>query len=76
MRPESLPAGVALTNRQLQVLRLIAQGCSNKEIARHLGLTERTVKFHVAGIFERLGVSSRTQALARAFSLGLVQPSL
>jgi DNA-binding NarL/FixJ family response regulator len=74
MRPESLPAGVTLTSRQKQVLSLIAQGRSNKEIARVLGLTERTIKFHVAGIFARLGASSRTQALAKAFALGIVEP--
>ena len=76
MRPDSLPVGIALTNRQRQVLALIAQGRSNKEIARTLGLTERTVKFHVAGIFERLSAASRTQALAKAFALGIVEPEL
>jgi DNA-binding NarL/FixJ family response regulator len=63
-----------LTGRQRQVLSLIARGHTNKEIARLLGISQRTVKFHVAALFERLGTSNRTETLARAFAIGLVQP--
>jgi DNA-binding NarL/FixJ family response regulator len=63
-----------LTPRQRQVLNLIARGHTNKEIARLLGISQRTVKFHVAAIFQRLRTSNRTETLARAFALGLVRP--
>ncbi|MDR1849141.1 MAG: response regulator transcription factor [Zoogloeaceae bacterium] len=53
-----------LTVRQGEVLSLMVQGFSNREIARRLGLVEGTVKIHLSTIFKRMGVSSRTQALA------------
>ncbi|MCC6775356.1 MAG: response regulator transcription factor [Hyphomicrobiales bacterium] len=55
-----------LTERQLEVLRLISEGVSNKEIALRLGLAEKTVKVHVTGIFKTLNVVNRTQAAAAA----------
>jgi DNA-binding NarL/FixJ family response regulator len=61
-----------LTGRELEVLRLLAQGLSNKEIARHLHLAEETVKFHVRHILAKLGVQSRTQAVLMAMRLGLI----
>jgi DNA-binding CsgD family transcriptional regulator len=48
------------------------EGKTNWEIARILGLSERTVRFHVGGIFEKLDVTSRTQAVARALGSGLI----
>jgi DNA-binding NarL/FixJ family response regulator len=51
-----------LTERELDVLRLIAQGRANKEIARDLTLSEKTVKTHVSNILSKLGLSDRTQA--------------
>lgn len=63
---------LGLTGRQMEVLRLIAQGASNKVICRELGLAERTVKAHVTGVFRALNVSSRTQAAIEAARLGLV----
>jgi DNA-binding NarL/FixJ family response regulator len=63
-----------LTGRQRQVLSLIARGHTNKEIARLLGISQRTVKFHVAALFGRLRTTNRTETLARAFALGLVRP--
>lgn len=51
-----------LTDREADVLRLVQQGMANKQIARHLGITERTVKAHLTKIFDTLGVSDRTQA--------------
>jgi two-component system, NarL family, response regulator LiaR len=63
-----------LTPREMDVLRLLAQGCSNKEIARTLQLVEETVKFHVRHILAKLGVQSRTQAVLAAIRLGIVSP--
>ena len=54
--------GVALSDREVQVLRLVASGLANKHIARQLGIAERTVKAHLTNIFQRLGVTDRTQA--------------
>lgn len=62
----------ALTVREMEVLQLLAQGRSNKEIARILHIGEDTVKSHVGHIFTRLGVQSRTQAVLSAIRLGLV----
>ncbi|HZT98989.1 MAG TPA: response regulator transcription factor [Ktedonobacteraceae bacterium] len=63
-----------LTPREMDVLRLLAQGHSNKEIARTLQLVEETVKFHVRHILAKLGVQSRTQAVLAAIRLGIVSP--
>jgi DNA-binding NarL/FixJ family response regulator len=61
-----------LSPRQCDVLKLIAHGRSNKEIARSVGITPETVKTHVKNIFIRLSVDSRAQAVSRAYNLGLV----
>ena len=61
-----------LTERETDVLRLLAQGQSNKEIAHHLNIVEDTVKTHVRHILAKLGVQSRTQAALCAIRLGLV----
>jgi DNA-binding NarL/FixJ family response regulator len=63
-----------LTPREMDVLRLLAQGQSNKEIARALDLVEETVKSHVRHILAKLGVQSRTQAVLAAIRLGIVSP--
>lgn len=62
---------IALTERQVQVLSMICQGMSNREIADQLGITEITAKSHVGGIFRELHVASRTQAVLVAQKLGL-----
>jgi DNA-binding NarL/FixJ family response regulator len=64
----------ALTAREVDVLRLLAQGRSNKEIARGLTIGEKTVKTHVSNILAKLGVPSRTQAALYAVRIGLVLP--
>ncbi len=61
-----------LTEREMDVLRLLAQGLANKEIARVLQVTPDTIKTHVRHILEKLGVQSRTQAVLSAIRLGLV----
>jgi DNA-binding NarL/FixJ family response regulator len=66
----SLP--VALTKRELDVLRLIASGASNKEIADALGTAEATVKNQASSIFGKLGVRDRTRAVLRAIELGVL----
>jgi DNA-binding NarL/FixJ family response regulator len=63
-----------LTERETDVLRLLARGRANKEIARSLHIGEKTVKTHVSNILSKLGVQSRTQAALSAVQLGLVQP--
>jgi two-component system, NarL family, response regulator LiaR len=63
-----------LTDRETDVLRLLAQGLANKEIARQLAIGEKTVKTHVSNILAKLGVQSRTQAALYAVQIGLVSP--
>ena len=63
----------SLTNRQREVLGLVCQGSSNKEIANLLGLSDNTVKIHVTAILRSLGVSNRTQAVLMANRLGLFE---
>lgn len=62
----------ALSRREREVLRLVAAGRSNKQIAGALGITERTVKFHVASILNKLGADNRAQAVALAGQRGLL----
>lgn len=64
-----------LTERENDVLRLLAQGQSNKQIARSLSIAEKTVKTHVSNILSKLGVQSRTQATLYAIRTGLVSPA-
>jgi ATP/maltotriose-dependent transcriptional regulator MalT len=72
-RPVQVPeTGEILTSREVEVLRLIAAGASNRTIAEQLVISERTVKSHITHILGKLGVSSRTQAAARAHELRLV----
>ncbi len=74
-RQQPTPKGsgrAPLTERQVEVLRRIADGQSNKLIARELGLSEKTVKTHVTAIFRTLDVLSRTQAVAAGRTAGLI----
>ena len=61
-----------LTERETEILRLMASGYSNKEIANSLGVAEGTVKNHVSNILSKLGVRDRTRAVLKAFELGIV----
>ena len=64
---------VQLTPRELATLRLMADGKANKEIASELGISDRTVKTHIGHLFEKLGVTSRTEAIKVATRRGLVR---
>jgi LuxR family maltose regulon positive regulatory protein len=64
-----------LSQRELEVLQLLARGSSNKEVARQLFISLPTVKWHTSNIYGKLGVQNRTQAVVKARSLGLLTPS-
>ena len=66
------PPAEALTPREIDVLELLAEGLSNKGIARRLGISDQTVKFHVASITGKLGAQSRTAAVRLAVRRGLI----
>jgi DNA-binding NarL/FixJ family response regulator len=73
--PNERPAALdELTPRELEVLRLIARGLSNRDIARKLVLGDATIKTHVARIFAKLDLHDRTQAVVLAYETGLVTP--
>ena len=70
-RPQPLPTAGALSRRENDILKLIGDGLSNKEIARDLAIAPETVKSHVKHIFTKLNVERRAQAVSRAQNLGL-----
>ena len=65
-------AHIALTARELEVLALLAEGASNKLIARRLGISAHTAKYHVASLLEKLDAVSRTDAVAHAARIGVL----
>ena len=64
---------IALSPRELEVLALLAEGASNKLIARRLGISSHTAKYHVASLLEKLDAVSRTDAVAQAARIGVLQ---
>jgi len=68
--PRDSPAG--LTPRELEVLRMMAEGAANKNIAWKLGISEHTAKFHVASILTKLNASTRTEAVTMGIRRGLI----
>ena len=68
--------GISLTRRELEVLTLVVEGHSSKEVADMLYVSKRTVDFHLANIYGKLQVSNRVQAFRRATRLGLLNPNL
>ena len=68
------PAVAELTQRELEVLRLVARGLSNTEIAKELFLSQATVKTHLAHVMQKLDLRDRVQAVVLAYESGLVRP--
>jgi DNA-binding NarL/FixJ family response regulator len=68
------PTEVELTAREREVLSLVVQGMANKQIARRLGISEKTVKGHLTNLFQRIGVADRTQAALWAERTGALRP--
>jgi DNA-binding NarL/FixJ family response regulator len=66
------PPSVLLTPREIEVLRLLADGASNKIIAHKLGISDHTVKFHVTSILSKLNAGTRTEAVMSGVRMGLV----
>jgi two-component system nitrate/nitrite response regulator NarL len=62
-----------LTPRETEILTLIGQGMSNKAVARHLGISVHTVKFHLESLFERLGATNRAEAVAKGLLGGVIE---
>jgi DNA-binding NarL/FixJ family response regulator len=67
------PAAPALTERQLQVIRMAAQGCSTREIADRLFISPTTVKSHFESAYAKLGASDRASAVAAAIRYGVIE---
>jgi len=75
LRAASAPGLPMLTERELEVLRLVAAGAPNSRIAAQLWITEQTVKFHLSKVYRKLGVSNRTEASHHAYVHGLLETS-
>jgi DNA-binding NarL/FixJ family response regulator len=72
MAADDDPSPEALTAREVQVLELVAEGLANKTIADRLGISDQTVKFHIASITGKLGAANRTDAVRRAVRRGVI----
>jgi DNA-binding NarL/FixJ family response regulator len=72
-RQSQAPSSETLSERELDVLRLMAKGCANKEIAAQLHITNSTVKTHIASIFQKLNATDRTEAVTQAIKKGIIQ---
>jgi DNA-binding NarL/FixJ family response regulator len=74
LSPQRAEPVESLTQRQIELLRLVAEGMSNKAIAQTLSISENTVKYHVKNILQKLGVQNRTEAVTHAIRAGLLDP--
>jgi two-component system, NarL family, response regulator YdfI len=71
LEPGDIPVE-GITSREAEVLRMLAEGLANKDIARRLGISEHTVKFHISSILEKLGASTRTEAVTLGIRRGII----
>ena len=71
--PGGKPPGLALTPREEEVLAILAEGASNREIAERLGISPHTAKFHVRSLYEKLDATGRVDAVAHAARIGAIQ---
>jgi len=69
---ENSPFEESLTPREIQILELLAEGLSNRSIAARLGISDQTVKFHLAIVFDKLGAANRTDAVRRGVRRGII----
>ena len=67
------PSSEELSERELEVLQLMAKGAANKEISAQLSISQSTVKTHIANIFQKLGVNDRTEAVTQALRKGIIR---
>ena len=70
--PEEAAMVEEISAREAEVLRLLAEGLANKDVARRLGISEHTVKFHISSILEKLGAATRTEAVTLGIRRGLI----
>jgi DNA-binding NarL/FixJ family response regulator len=70
--PEDSPSLDELTPRELEVLRMLAEGVGNREMASRLRISDHTVKFHISSILDKLGASTRTEAVTLGIRAGLI----
>ena len=76
MTEQPVTTPIKLTKREIEVLTLVIEGKSSKEVAERLYVSKRTVDFHLANIYEKLQVNNRVQAFRRAVALGLLSADL
>lgn len=74
LSPQRAELVQSLTQREIELLRLVAEGMSNKAIAQTLSISENTVKYHMRNILQKLGVQNRTEAVTQAIRAGLLDP--
>jgi DNA-binding NarL/FixJ family response regulator len=67
------PSSEGLSERELEILQLMAKGAANKEISSQLNIAQSTVKTHIANIFQKLGVNDRTEAVTQALKKGIIR---
>jgi len=72
LSPDMLPPLNELTPRELEVLRMLAEGLGNRQMASRLGISDHTVKFHISSILDKLGASSRTEAVTLGIRAGMI----